>query len=365
MEQTSVSPRIIGQPGAWKCEAALQLQMFEKQNLKRMRRLENMQRHAKKTRQKQLRTEKTWNTEAKRLENIRRRLERKKAIERKRKAALQAQCLETKITPEKNVMESKEELLEKKIIKQDNSEEKSRQRKEKACHLKPIGAREKQEKLLQRLQPVRFTEEKKQADLRRRWAAKEKRTEFLREQEYERRKIAKIARELLTQAKSDRVSQVRKETLENRRFKIEKNYKRADHYTVPRSNFDVKDGIGLRVPAAVQAAAIQATAIVNSKAKRIDALFDSVSVVEPGGTPASREQAAAIFDRKTKSAFVRRDRDIKNMLGSFPSLSTIRPVFQPVFSPINVTKSRAWCTSESKMSTPRGSLPVVASSNVQ
>lgn len=221
MEQKeSAAPNVIGKPGAWKCKAVeLQMEKFEKQNRRRMRRLENMKRHAEKEAEKKMMTEKMWNNESKRRENAYRRLQRKREMEKERKRAAYSKRKEEKIADEQAATKNNHAFLEKQKTMREGREEKLRLRMEKTRHLKAKRAREKHQKRQQRIRDVRFAEEQKQADLRQRWATKEQRAGIFQEQERKKRKVAKIARDLIMQAKHNRILQAKKETLDGRRRK--------------------------------------------------------------------------------------------------------------------------------------------------
>ena len=78
--EESLSSHLI-RKGAWKCKAVeLQMDKFAKQNRQRMRRLENMQRHADQQAEKQMRAEKLWDNILKRGENAQRRLQHNRKI---------------------------------------------------------------------------------------------------------------------------------------------------------------------------------------------------------------------------------------------------------------------------------------------
>lgn len=224
---------MIGEPGAWKCKAVeIQMEKFAMQNRRRARRLENMMRHKQQQVQKQRMVEDTWNDKRKRRESSRSKAEQRRAMEKKRREAMRAKHAEATAALGKEINESKLAFVEKQRKIQEFRDEKLREFKEKSRQFKTLRAREKQEKRQQRLKNVRLAEEQKQADLRKRWDAKEQRTGLFLEQEQERRTIAKVARELLTETKRKRALKMRQDTLENRRKKtadkIEKLYKKAE-----------------------------------------------------------------------------------------------------------------------------------------
>ena len=215
MEQELVSPQLIGKPNAWKSIIKLQLEKFEG-HCEQMR-IENMELHAKmQAENTKLHIETRLNADnsSKRLENIRRRLERKKEIERKRKKkTLHAkQKVEVKFAQEHAADKRREAFLGKNKIIREVREEKYR--KQQAHQLKVALAREKQEQLQQKLQNLRLAEEKKQEALRKHWGSTEQRAGQFQDQQRERRKIGKMAHELLSKANFDET--LRKETLDGR-----------------------------------------------------------------------------------------------------------------------------------------------------
>ena len=371
----------------------MKLEQFAQQNRKRLRRLENMQ-HAKNQVGKRKQAEKAWNNESKRLENIRRRLERKKEIERRRKKTEQD---ETKIALKQQAStKSKLAFLEtKREAREDTVVKKHEQKRP----LKIFRDIEKQQTQQRRIYNVPILEEKTQADYRKGGGQ-------FREQELERCKITKIARKLLTQAKSDRMLQVKDKHFVNncnkvaakiasKNMELRKDVEHAKNEdfkerprlewintlrlrkpkeetfrpgcaSVPCADFDAKES-----NSRVQAAASFAIAVVNTEPKSKNILcggYDAYdeTVFQMGGTSASRVQAAIIFDRKSQSAITRRDRNSKNLPASFPALSKTRPEFREVLTPLRADKSRAWSSKETKMSsTSPGLLPVVLSSTIE
>lgn len=351
MEQAWASPRPIVQPGAWKCKSVdLQMEHFERQNRTRLRRLEHTQ-DAMKRVEKKMQAVKPWDNEARRLENIRRRLERKKVMERQRKVSL-----------EKSSKESKHEFLENHGKIRDEHEEEVRKCKEKMRKI-----RKKHGKRQQRLQTVRITEEEKQSDLRKRWAAKEQQ---FREQKG---KITTIARELLAQAKHDHTIHINKERIDiGGRWKpvakIERLYKNPQLREDTATNAAPKEHTRLQ--------RINKQRFINPKEEaHVPDLDTKVSTVSRGQAiymcsikspdVMGDDQTDFPFDhRKSKSAcVVRRDRNNTNTLGSFPALAPLtkthgRSDFIEVISPITTQNPHMW--NESKVQTHKGSLPVVS-----
>jgi len=351
--EDSPSSGLIGKPGAWKCKAVeLQMDKFAKQNRRRMRRLENMQRHADKLAEIKKKTEKLWNHELKRRENAQRRLQHKREIDKNRKKAAYAKRMEARFADEQIATQNKNEFFEQQKAMREGRQEKLRLKMEKARQLKESRAREKQQKRQQRLRNVRFAEEQKQADLRQQWATKEQRTGQFRELEREKRKVAKVARDLITQAKRNRIIQMRKQTLGDRRrktaAKIDKLYKKAEllddiEYA---TNEELKEFARLQW-------------INKQRLKK-----PKETSPGPGAYFNSDTQ---ITKRKTKSELLGSggNGNHNNQLpGSFPSLSQARSKLKELISPIMDKRSAAWSNTdnyhERKTSTPRGSLPTVS-----
>lgn len=367
MDVALVSPRLVRKPGAWKSQATeMSLLQFAQQNRKRLRRLADVQKHAKIQRKQ---VGKAWNNESKRLENIRRRLERKKEMERRRKKTMAEKNMQQASNTSKLAfLETKREPREDKVVTQH----------EKKRPFNIFSNIEKQRHVLD----IPILEEKIHADLRR------GKRQF-REQELERCKITKIARKLLTQAKGGRVLPVKsKMVIKNRKkavaksesesMELQKLVEHAKNEDFPRlqwinkqrtrkskeETFRPVDFDATESNSRVQPAANFARAVMNSDAKSKNVLgggYDACdeTIFQMGGTSASRVQAAIIFDRKYSSAIIPRDRNSKSLPASFPALSGTRSGFRISVSPIVASKSRAWSTKETKMNTTSaGSLPV-------
>jgi len=342
--EESLSSYLIRKGGAWKCKAVeLQMDKFAKQNRQRMRRLENMQRHADQQAEKQMRAEKLWNNILKRGENAQRRLQHNREMEKNRKKAAYTKRMEERIADEQIATQNKSALFEKNKAIHERRQEKLRLEMEKARQLKASRAREKQQKRQERLRHVRFAEEQKQAVLRQQWATKEERTGQFLELEREKRKVAKVARDLKSQAKSNRIMQMRKQILDDRRrktaAKIDKLYRKAEilddiEYA---TNEELKEFARLQW-------------INKQRLKK-------PTETSPGpGTYFNAD--TQITKRKIKSEPLGSGGNgnyNKQLPGSFPSLSQTRSKLKKLISPIMVKRSAAWSNNDN---TPRGSLPV-------
>jgi len=182
-----------------------------------------------------------------------------------------------------------------------------------------------------------LAEEQKQSELRKRWAAKEERTGQFREQELERRKIAKIARELLTQAKRDRADQVRKESIEDRRQKtaqkIEIFYKKAEF----QEEIEYATNEELKEYARLQ--------WINKQ--------HNLKPKEESPGPGHYFGGSDIDD---SPPLKKNPENEKQVTASFPSLANARSKLKELVSPIIAQASRAW----SMGSEENGSLPNVS-----
>lgn len=207
--KASESSRLKGKAGAW---MEMQMEKFERQNRRRMRRQDNMERHAKKQAEKMAQTEKSWNDKMKRKhENAQRKRDALKLEKKIHKKAAYAKLRE-KVTTLLEANKSKRSPSNK-----DEKVRLGRQRKAEIMQLKAVRARKKEKERYQQRQNLRFAEEKKMTELRTGWAAKEKRQSDLQEQEQKKRHVRKLARQLLVQTKRDQASH--KASLDPRRVK--------------------------------------------------------------------------------------------------------------------------------------------------
>ena len=350
-EAETVEADLIGEPGAWKCKAVeLQMEKFTQQNRRRARRLENMKRHNQQQAQKQRRIEKSWNDRRKRRESSRFKAEHKRSMEKKQREDMRTKHKQEKSALGKEINESKIAFVENQRKIQEFRDEKLREFKQKNRQFKALRAREKQEKRQKRLKNVRLAEEKKQADLRKRWEAKDQRTGQFLVQEKERRTVAKVARELLIETKRKRALKIRKETHDQRRKKtaekIERIYKKAELL----DDIDYATNEELKEIKRLQW--IQKQSMIKPKEES-----PGPGAYFTGGSPVIFKHRES--DKIEAGPGIRK----KHGMANFPSLSEARNRLKALISPIILKSAGDWNLKTNglrRSRTPRAKLPEVS-----